>query len=672
MEAKTAQISDLVSAPTHYNLPLFQRKYVWEKHHWDKLWEDIDDLCQNPNANDHFIGSVVTVQQSNITRGVSTYMLIDGQQRLTTIFILLLCLRNAFKSQGNSTWEEIQDYLTNKHKDRTAFYKLLPTQKDGDRDIYCQLVDSKGDIDLSKEINLKNNIYLAFKYFTQAIHKTKHSLDTILNTIIDRICVVEIILQTTENPNLVFESLNSTGQTLYASDLIRNYFFMHIASDQQTAIYNQYWSKIEEGLKDDDLTDFIRHYLQKEGVIVKMSNIYIDLKAKVGNTPISIMEDLLVFVNYYKRFVSPDREPNTKIRLFLERLKVLDNTTVYPFLLNCFHAVQQKTILEKDLIEVLSVLETLLLRRFFCGGAWTSNALTKYFPILYQQARNLNGTSFSEAVKKLLAEKYLPTDLEFKEALTKREMYKATHNNSKTTLLLAGIDQSLGKKDKIDYSECTIEHIMPQKLTEWWKEHLGSSNWEETHRTLVHNLGNLTLTSDNSELSNKPFPSKKEQLKEKSRVLLNKYFENKIAWRAADIQKRAEYLADKCIEIWPLFAETPEKPVLGGTVTGTSPTKLTIKGQVIWAEKQSWRQVLISVAEYICANYPNKIPELLIKSPTLLSESSLNTFRAPELLKSGIYLETHGAAEVINRHSEKMLEFVGISKTEWKVDKVLK
>ncbi len=666
MKAETKKIANLVRQEVCYTLPLFQRKYVWTKTEWEKLWEDIIVLYNNPSANDHFIGSVVGVQLTTNMGAAPTYMLIDGQQRLTTIFTILTCLRD--KTNNN----QIHSWLVNEYGKNTAYYKLLPTEKENDQSVFCKLIDK-----FQKQVTFttqeeENNIFKAYSFFKKQLEKFSDevSLSALRNIIIERLCLVSITLEPSENPSLVFESLNSTGRKLYPSDLIRNYFFMLVPAEKQTTIYNEYWSKIEEGLEDEELTKFIHHYLQKEGTIVKMSNIYIDLKAKVADNPIEIMKDLLVFSQYYKCFINPLREANLEIRPFLERLKILDNTTAYPFLLNCFHATQQKTISEKNLIEILSVLETLLLRRFFCGEP--SNALTKYFPILYQQAQNSKGISFSEAVKKLLAEKYLPTDLEFKEALTKREMYKAAHN-SKTTLLLAGIDQSLGKKDKIDYRECTIEHIMPQKLSEWWKTHLGS-DCEDTHKTLVHNLGNLTLTSDNSELSNKSFTNKKEQLKENSRVLLNKYFEDKTAWRAADIQKRAEDLANKCLKIWSLFAETPEKTVLD--VTGTSPTKLTIKGEVIWAEKQTWKEVLVSVVEYIHKNYSEKLAALMQKYPNSISQNVLKpngkSFQRVVELKKNLFIEANYSAKEVCAVCKDFLEFVGIAETEWKVDKVLK
>ncbi len=676
MKADTLKIADLLRKEFCYTLPLFQRKYVWTKNEWGKLWEDIKDLHENPKASDHFIGSVVSVSLLVSAGATPTYMLIDGQQRLTTIFIILVCLRDIYKKQSNlNTGDKIHDWLTNRHVQGQAHYKLLPTEKENDQAIFRKLIDAyKNQMNFTAQEQENNNLLGAKKFFAKEIATFGKNWEDLLNIITERLCLVSITLELNENPSLVFESLNSTGRKLYASDLIRNYFFMRIPAEQQTDIYNKYWSKIEEGLEDEELTDFIRHYLQKDGVIIKMSNIYIDLKTKVGDNPIQVMEDLLIFASYYKRFLAPNKELNLDVRYFLQRLKILDNTTAYPFLLNCFHATNQKLIDEKDLIEILRTLEILLLRRFFCK--MSSNILNKYFPFWYKQAVEItknSSKSFVDAVKNLFATISIPSDADFKHNLISRNLYGVGASPLKTKLLLASIDQDLGKKDKIDYSKHSIEHIMPQTLNDWWKNHLGIG-WETIQDTLKHNLGNLTLTMDNGELSNKSFLDKRDQLKENSRVLLNKYFEGKESWKTADVQKRAEFLADKCLKIWPLFAAIPEKMVL--SLTGTTPIKLTIKNKIIWAEKQNWKQVLISVAEYICKNYAEKLPDLMQEYPSLLNKNALKAsgepFISPKQLKLDLHLETHGSAETLYKSCRKILEFVGISETEWNVNKVLK
>lgn len=350
MNASETKLQPIIEGTKQYVVPLFQREYSWGKDEWQVLWNDLVELSELDNPREHFIGSIVTMPTISVPEGVAKYLLIDGQQRLTTIFILLALLRNKLLDSGDEELaEEINNTLiVNQYKKGIDHYKLLPTQSD--RDCYKKLIDSE-------EMLSTGRITDAYRYFERKLQQTYIDPKKIQKIISNNLSIVSIVLDKEDNPHLVFESLNAKGRPLTQADLIRNYFFMRIHVDQQENIYRNYWKPMQDSLGD-NLTEFIRHYLMKDGTTVKQGDVYFSLKDKVNQeSAFDHLLDLFKFSQYYYKILYPNNEPNLRIRKILTHICRLEITTVYPFLLNCYHDYNNNAINEDDFVTILRLLQ---------------------------------------------------------------------------------------------------------------------------------------------------------------------------------------------------------------------------------------------------------------------------------------------------------------------------
>ncbi len=265
MKASETKLQTILEGTQQYVVPLFQRPYSWEKKQWEVLWEDLTELTEQETIRPHFMGSIVTIQDDSVPEGVSQYLLIDGQQRLTTILILLAVVRDRAKQNPDAEvcelGEEINEtILINRFKKGLERYKLQPTQSD--RPDFHKIIDAGSP---SSEKSLINECY---RFFDKELKKQAIDLNYIKKAIIGGLSLVSITLDDDENPYLVFESLNAKGKPLTQADLIRNYFFMRIQVGKQEEIYAQYWEPMQNALSD-NLTECIRHYLMKDGLEVQ-------------------------------------------------------------------------------------------------------------------------------------------------------------------------------------------------------------------------------------------------------------------------------------------------------------------------------------------------------------------------------------------------------------------
>ncbi len=273
MKASETKFQPIIEGTKQYVVPLFQRPYSWEQKHWQVLWDDLVWLCENAEPKSHFIGSIVTMPTTSVPEGVPKYLLIDGQQRLTTIFILLTLLRDKAKSGGlDELAQEIeQTMIVNPFKKGLDYFKLLPTQVD--REEFKMILD-KGE-------PRTGGISNCYSFFDRQLKKGQVELAALSKVIITRLSVVSIVLDPDDNPHLVFESLNAKGHPLTQADLIRNYFFMRIHASDQESVYREFWLPMQEALGENS-TEFIRHFLMKNGSIVKQGDVYFTLKDRVG------------------------------------------------------------------------------------------------------------------------------------------------------------------------------------------------------------------------------------------------------------------------------------------------------------------------------------------------------------------------------------------------------
>jgi len=654
MKASETKLQPIIEGTKQYVVPLFQRSYSWTKKEWEILWNDIVELCEAKDSRSHFIGSIVTMPTISVPEGVAKYLLIDGQQRLTTIFILLALLRDKAKQSGQPELsEEIHNtLLVNHYKKDSDYYKFQPTQID--RNSFRGIIAS--------DISMSNGRVLeAYQFFEKKFRQTSIDIQSLKKAITNNLSTVSIVLDPDDNPHLVFESLNAKGRPLTQADLIRNYFFMRIHVNEQEDIYLRYWKPMQESLGD-CLTEFIRHYLMRDGKMVKQTDVYFSLKDIVnqGNA-LDYLKDLLKFSGYYEKLLNPEREDNIEARTLLSRLKRFEVNTAYPFLLNCYDDYIQRNLSAVELADILKLLENFLIRRFVCNVP--THGLNKIFPLLYRNIKNRGFGTLVEGLRKELQTKGYPKDIEFKSRLIDIKLYGAGDRAIKTKLILESIEESYAHKEQVPFESLSIEHIMPQTLTEYWQNHLGE-DWEITHELLLHTIGNLTLTAYNAELSNDDYESKKKRLCS-SHIEMNKYFCDKSSWRKEDIERRSEYLAERCLKIWPYFGDetVQEQNLLG--VTGTSPKKLWILGQSF--DVQTWRDVLEQTMNTIADLEPEKFEQIIQRFPRLIGRDK-KRFRAIRALKNGAYIEVNLSAKSVEAFCLQALESVELTADDWKVE----
>ncbi|MFB2919667.1 DUF262 domain-containing protein [Aerosakkonema funiforme] len=591
MKASETRLGELLQGGKQFQIPLFQRPYSWNEQNWETLWEDLMSLYRAEVQGSYFLGPIVTQSGSSEPIGVPKYIVIDGQQRLTTLTILLAALRSYLSKIGNSTStkspmpkEKAQEmaaelyelYLINKFKKGDDVYKVLPTQDD--REAYKKIIEL-GKESLKKED--KGKIYDAYKFFDNKIKNTDQDDDKLLDLerfkdiILERLLLVSITSDHTENPYLIFESLNYKGEDLSQADLVRNYIFMQLPDEQQDEIYSDVWLPLQKEFKEsigekeyaEELTNAFWFYLRKDGEAVNQKEVYIAIKERFGKAKksdgISIenqLKELVKFAKFYKKLNFPEKETEKRLFIWFERLRRLDFKTCHIFLLNVYDKYEEKNLTIEQFEQILIYLVSYFVRRWFAGAS--TKSLGNVFNNLSLQVKNKNDADWVDGLHQVLtsydnkSKQVWPDDDTFRKAIITESVY-SNSSIDRLKLVLECMEEYLCKHKKpvlalvnIDKT-ITIEHIMPQKLTKQWESMLGS-NFKSVHKQWCHTLGNLTLTANNSDLSTKLFADKLNII-EQCNLRLNKYFkeENVTVWNEDAIKERAEYLADLAIKVWP-------------------------------------------------------------------------------------------------------------------------
>ncbi len=650
MQAKETKLQDMIEGTKQYVVPLFQRTYSWSETHWETLWKDICDIYESDSRKSHFIGSIVSMQTTSVPQGVSKFLLIDGQQRLTTIFIILTLLRDKANSNNNTVFaEEIANtLLVNPYKKDYDYFKLLPTQHD--RDNYKDLIN--GTLSTSN-----NRISRAYRYFDNKLKQTDFDIEKLKSIISSDLSVVSITLDADDNPYLVFESLNAKGSPLTQADLIRNYLFMRIHVNDQNAIFDKYWHPMQTAL-DDKLTEFIRHYLMDKGSVIRQSDVYFTIKEAVSaDNVIDYMKQMHIYSQYYSRLLNPDEEPESSIRKYLKRLNIIEVTTAYPFLLRMYNYYGCGTISRSDFVQILSTTENYLIRRLICHVP--TNQLSRIFASLYPQIKGIAGPNIPKEYESLLVMKQYPRDSEFRAKFKEYRFYAAGERAARAKLVLESIENSFGHKEHIDYNNVSIEHIMPQVLTSEWRKDLGDEA-QDIHSLLLHTIGNLTLTAYNSNLSNSEYPSKKKVYLQ-SHLEINKYFDGVDVWNKESIEKRADVLAGIAMRIWPYFGvEFSEQ-----SVTNTKPKSVRILGQIF--DVDSWRDVLECTMNTVAELEPAKFNRIISSYPRYFSKHQ-DKLRCVRKLRNNLFLEVNLSANDIQRLCHQAIQSIELTSDEWSVD----
>lgn len=675
MDAAEAKIQKVLEGEKQFLVPHFQRPYSWVRNDWETLWRDLVELLDDPDAKPHFLGPIVSAPARSLPEGVEKRLLIDGQQRLTTLLVLLTLVRDRARADGQTRLaDRIEDWITNRHDDGLDHYKLLPTQgehpADSDRETFIRLVDG------TEPRPSQSGIQAAYDYFAAKLDRSDApELEALQRTITSKLVLVSIVLDEKDNPYRIFESLNGKGRPLSQVDLIRNYFFMRLPTNEHERVYAECWRPMQQRLGEEALREFVRHYLSRGGQVVREGDVYSTLKSTIERDasldPLGYLRQLARYAGYYEALLHPERAKSDALRERLVRLNRLQVTVAYPFLLAVWDDYATSRLSEQSLCDLLDVLESYIVRRFVVGVP--THGLNKVFPPLYQQACDqveaTEGLDFLAAVKLLLAGKRCPRDDEFRKALMETRLYAGGERREKVKLVLERLETSFGHKERVDFAMLSIEHVMPQTLTEKWKAELGE-DWEEDHEGLLDTLGNLTLTNYNAELSNAPFVEKK-KLYAASHLEMNRYFDGIECWTAKAIEQRAEVLAERALSLWSYFG-----PAHGvshveegdDSIKGSIPSRVVIQGQSVAV--RTWAEVWLTTLESISALGTEAFDRVVAGIPRIVG-FSLEDFRRTgkqRQIANGAYVEMNLNAETIYRYCVKAVELAGLQPDEWQVD----
>ena len=660
-------------------IPVYQRNYDWRKDNCKTLFDDIVNAVVMDRL--HFVGSIVYVDQGEENK-IYRYLIIDGQQRITTIFLLLKSLYDVsddvnLKNEINSMLFNIDRFNNLKLTDQNKI-KLKPIKSDNEQFILLM----KGEVEA---MNKSSNIYSNYEYLKSLIRKTVQggevSCEDILSGLKKLTSAVIILDPKEDNPQGVFESINSTGLELSLADLIRNFVLM--TDKDQEILFEQYWLKIEQNITPKEMPDFITDYLQfscKEKVTTQNAYAVFKNAFKTRNyTNERMLQELLHYSKYYKAFLFGDYTNYFDIvnKRLLE-LRTIDQATIYQFLFHIFDDYEKNDINQETLEKVLTFFFNYLLRRIICGV--TSNSLRGLYKTLYNRIfSDVNNKknyydSIVQFFMQLNTKDAIPSDTVFKDALLNTDLY---NKKNVCKYVLKSIENAAedGKESKevVDISTLSIEHIMPQTLTEEWKKDLGK-DYQRVHEKYLHNLGNLSLTGYNSELGQKSFAEKKEKIKNKNShiVVLNKDVLDKTVWNESAIIKRADRLSNILLNIFKI--EKPDKKIrfinederrlsIGEDfdASGTKPTSFIFLGG---NSKVSSYADLLSQMMQLFYEWDSELFENLARQNYQITQSSRtyittdnSLLRKPGQIKDiDIYFETNLSANNIISFIRKIME----------------
>lgn len=563
MDADKGNIYKLLNGDKQYLIPVYQRLYSWEESQCSRLWNDIV-VMQKENRQGHFLGSIVCIAEKTSPTGVQKYMVIDGQQRLTTLTLVLIALRDSLKDDSEIKPEKLNlSFLINQFESGEEKYKLLLTEED--KNVLISLIEKKPILE-----GTKSKLLNSYNYFKSKI--AKNEVDP--NMLFEATGKLQIVIITLErehdDPQAIFESLNSTGKELSQSDLIRNYVLMGMDKVTQENLYNNVWRSFEQlfGHENQDwfMDNFFRDYLTMQlHRIPKKDNVYEEFKAWKVNCKFSSNEDLCNDLykmgKIYTDITFSKNNDANLVELFKE-INSLDMSVANPFLMTVFRDYNNGDLKSyDDLLEIIQLCISYVFRRSICDIP--TNSLNKTFATFENYIKK---DDYLNSVKAFFVKqddyKEFPDDKKFTEAFVSKEIYKTRNRNYILDRL-----ENFDNKTHVVVDGMTIEHIMPQNnnLSDEWKKMLGD-DWQRVHDAYLHTIGNLTLTNYNSEMSDKPFEEKMnmEGGFKQTAVRLNSYIVLQDCWTEDKIKERAKLLADKAIKIWvfPKLTEAEMAPYI--------------------------------------------------------------------------------------------------------------
>ena len=539
-----------------YCSPVFQRDYAWTEEQCTKLFEDI--VMAYKKDRPHFCGSFVYAPLGS-KKHIDSYIIIDGQQRFTTLYILIKALADSADDDRDK--EALQRYLYNEDKfnryglDEKSKLKLKPVKTDNDQ-LLLLMSGKIEQMDKSRRGIIYHNYMLFMQLIKSFLEESSANSVLMINDGIEKLICADIRLDTDDNAQEIFERINSTGIKLGLADLIRNYILM--TDTDQERLYEEYWLTVQNLLPDKLLDNFFIDYLNmKSDGFVKESEAYKSFKqvyveGKYDNE--KMLQEILHYAKQYYVFCYGSSDFGAEVNKALAGLRKLKQTTVYLFLFRVFDDYENGIINKNELARVLKMLLSYSIRRLVCEIG--SNTLRGLYKTLYgrvfEQKENKN-TYYDSLVSFFLqqtSKNTIPSDNEFVTALQEKNLYS---KNALCKYLLCAIENQ--GKETLDTENLSIEHIMPQNknLSMSWQKMLGE-NWQSVHEKYLHTLGNLTLTGYNSELGDKPFEKKKEKLEETIThiAVLYRDVKDKSEWNSVNMEKRAKRLAEIILKLFPI------------------------------------------------------------------------------------------------------------------------
>lgn len=553
MKASEAKLLDFLKRSPQLVIPIYQRIYSWEERECWQLWEDILRTGRNDKITGHFVGSIVYVEKGIYSvSSQSTLLVIDGQQRLTTIMLLLEALARSLGDSepldGFSARKLRNYYLLNPEETGDKHFKLILSQTDKPS-LTAILTNSPQPPEPS--IRVEAN----FQFFKDRIDECKDEVQALCKGLAKLIIVDISLHRDQDNPQLIFESLNSTGLELSQADLIRNFILMGLDTPLQTRLYEQYWRPMEIDFGQEGYNTyfdgFMRHYLTvKTGEIPNVREVYEAFKKYYRSAELdgveSLVADLRRYAGYYCS-MALNKETDKNLKNAYQDLRELRVDVAFPLLLELYHDYSIKQLSKGDFLEAIRLVEAYVFRRAVCSIP--TNSMNKTFATF---SRGLNKKMYLEGIQArfLLLPSYrrFPSDDEFRREIQRRDLY---HLHSRGYWLRRL--ENYGHKEHIQLDDYTIEHIMPQNpnLSREWREDLGP-DWERVQKTWLHTLGNLTLTGYNPEYSDQRFIGKRDMNGgfAESPLFLNKDLRKLEHWNETEIRHRAERLTDLAVEVW--------------------------------------------------------------------------------------------------------------------------
>ena len=555
MKATEAKLLAFLKESSQFVIPIYQRTYSWTEKECRQLWDDIVRTGSNDGVSAHFVGSIVYIQKGLYQISTqSPVLVIDGQQRLTTVTLLIAALAKALGATEpleDFSAEKLRGYyLVNPLEKEERRHKLILSQTD--KVSLTAIVDGA---EIPKEHSIR--VVQNFRYFEEWIAGCKNDFVAVCKGLAKLMVVDVALTRDQDNPQLIFESMNSTGRELSQADLIRNFILMGLEPELQTRLYEQFWRPMEVDFGQEaygtHFDAFMRHYLTvKTGEIPNVSEVYEAFKAHARSPETAqagieaLVRDIRAFARYFCA-MALGAEPDANLKLAFHDLRELKVDVAYPFLLELYGDYAAGTLPGQDFVTAVRLIEAYVFRRAIC--AIPTNSMNKTFATF---TKVLKKDRYLESIRAhlqlLRSYRRFPSDEEFRRDLQTRDLY----NFRSRSYWLRRLENH-GRKERVAVDQFTIEHILPQNenMSAAWKTALGPE-WERVQQTWLHTLGNLTLTGYNSEYSDRPFTEKRDMTGgfKESPLKLNAGLGQLDQWNEDAIKSRASKLADFALDVW--------------------------------------------------------------------------------------------------------------------------